>query len=172
MEIQRQSTYDCRECVRNDWAKKQGRICFLSDIDDGEAKDIIVTNTITTKSDNPGEEGDILYLAGKVLLAVTPEVLLSEIIPDILDIYTKMSVYDALKFLCKSICPKSLLTAEVDEIIKMESFCREYHIPVYEGYGYLDYPKRIVDAFCLIGLARERVRAREMEEMKQKSRVK
>jgi hypothetical protein len=171
MEIQRQTTYDCRECIRNDWAEKQGRICFLPEIGD-EVNDITISSTLTTKPEEVGEEGEILYKAGEVLLEVTPDVLLSEILPDALEVYSKMSTYDALKFLCKNVCPKSLLTAEVDEIIKMESFCREYHVPVHAGVGYLDYPKRIVDAFNLIGSARERVRAREMEEMKQGSGVK
>jgi hypothetical protein len=92
-------------------------------------------------------------------------------VSEIMDVEVKWSALEVLKYIFPGVCPKSLITAEINEMLTMESFCREYHVPPLGAErGYLDYPIQIIDIFGTIGIARERVRSREIAEMKSKAK--
>lgn len=99
--------------------------------------------------------GDVLTLDGEELCGTFLPLVQAES-PD-------KSIFQCLRSGCKAVCPKGLIDAELSELVEMESFCRDYHVPPYgAGSGYADYPLRMIDAFSTISIARERVRAKEM----------
>jgi hypothetical protein len=151
----RQKLYDCRRCQDSGDFEKLN--CFWYG---GEVQQVEFHSTIKDKSEN------VICTKGTVR-EFTAEELLEDFLPELTEAFPSLSLFQALGEGCRSVCPKSLVTPEVDEMLQMESFCRDYHVPPYgASTGYFDYPVGVIQSFGVISIARERVQMRELEELR------
>ena len=111
-----------------------------------------------------------LYEQGQTLEEMSAEKFLDSFISQVKKLYPDMSTMDIIKRFCRGTCPKGFMTQECGDLIEAEAFCREYRVsPLGAEVGFLDYPRKLVDAFGVISIARERVRAAEMKREQSKS---
>ena len=91
------------------------------------------------------------------------EELIDELLPEVMDTNEDMSPLEALHK--TNVCPKSLISIEVEGLVKMEAFCKNYNLPPFGSeVGYLDYPQKLVDIFSVIDNTRERMNLKLLKE--------
>ncbi len=153
-ETARQRTYDCSVCRRKEldlerncyfYGEEEQEVEFFQDIQD--------------------EDLGLVFKKGQKIRATT-ETICSELLPELLDIFKNESPFEVLQRILKRVCPKSLITEEIDHFITLEMFAKEYHIPPYAGIGLEDYSQRMVSVFSAIVATRERVKAKEIREIR------
>lgn len=155
--------YKCGLCRQSDpfSESKLGadRVCYLFGREHDELE-VIVHQDVE-------KDGMILLKSGEKLRLSKNEII--DFIEDITDMFPKLSALDALKTVFPTVCPKSLMDQEVDGLITMESFCRDYHVPpLGSDIGYLDYPCRMIQAFAAISTIRERTKMKDIANMRAK----
>lgn len=74
---------------------------------------------------------------------------------------------DVMNAVAPAVCVKSMGTEEMQKLITLESFSREYHVPPLGDTPLGEYPAKLIDIFCVIGNVREKFRIKEMEAYKQ-----
>ena len=149
--MSRQKAYDCSICKKKLFDQ---RACYFFKPQEQE---------ITFVQDVVNDDGNVIFKKDKKKDMVDVEEIVDEIIPDIMDCYKETSAFKAC--LKTNICPKSLMTDEVSEVINMESFCKDYHLqPLGKDVGYLDYPRILVELFGIIGTTRDRVNLETLQE--------
>ncbi len=151
----RQKEYNCRAC--RDKNRDKQRNCFWFN---GEEQDIVAVQQVDDEYET------ILFKKNQKLQNVDVEKLMGYLI-EITDAYPQLSPLGALRLIFPSVCPKSLFSEDIDLVLSMESFCREYGLrPLGDEVGYLDYPIIFVETFGTIGSARERVMLQDLKETK------
>ena len=149
----RQKQYNCRLCRLKE--QDAERCCYWFN---GEVHDLQAVQDVTD------EDGNLALRKGQVLNSVSPEQLIDNLIT-ITDAWPKLSTLQALKTIFPKVCPKSLLTDEIDMLLSMEMFSREYGMkPLGDDTGYLEYPLVFVETFGIISSARERVMLADLAE--------
>lgn len=68
----------------------------------------------------------------------------------------------------KAVCPVALIGQSHFELIKLESYARDYHVLPYPG-GSLDQPNLIMEAFDVIATARSWYERDRIEEMRRRA---
>lgn len=156
MDSKRQKMYDCRLCQKTNRIEKFNCFWFGD-----EEQDVEINATIKDEYDNPvctqGERK-----------TMTPEDV-DNLLIDVTDAHPDWSALQALRIICPGVCPKSLITKQIDELLIMESFCRDYHMPLLGDTPYLDYPLGFRDMIWQVGVTRERVRAQEIKRATEKN---
>ena len=157
-ETLRQRQYDCRLCQESGNIDKRNCFWFGDEV-----------QQIKVNQDVEDENGNIILKAKQEIEVESDDELLEQVIK-IGDVHHKLSTLDICRSIFPTVCPKSLISEGVDSLLSAESFCREYSIPPLDSkIGYLDYPQILIDTFGVIACARERVRAKEMAEMRSKN---
>lgn len=152
----RQKEYNCRKCRKE--GKIDKRICYWFQ---GESHDL------TPRMQIEDENGQPILVRDKVLPDMDIPALVDVLI-EITDTYPTLSPLEALRNCFPSVCPKSLINEQIDMLLAMESFCKEYGLKPLGEVGYLDYPCVFVDVFSAICAARDRYQMKQMQEMKSK----
>lgn len=146
--------YNCKHCQEVKEIDKRQCFWFGDEVQEICAEqnvDNMYGNRIITKGEKYNVSSDELI----------------SIITEIVNTYDKFSCLAACRTVFPQVCPKSLITNGIDQLLSMEAFCRDYHVPpLGASVGYLDYPQILVEIFGTISVARERVRARELAEIK------
>jgi len=111
------------------------------------------------------EKGTVKYKQGDELTDVTVDQFLKVLVPEIKAQDPQLTTLGVIRKYCKFVCPRGFITQETGDLVRAESFCREYHVPpLGSEQGYLDYPVKLVDAFGVISSARDRFNAEEQRQ--------
>jgi hypothetical protein len=149
-----QREYDCDFCQSS--GRYEKRVCYHPSFGN-EANEVEVSQVVYNDDD------EITYDAG-YMIELTAEDICTSFIPTCQRRNTDLSAMKILQRFARSVCPKSLITRDVADLIEAEAFCREYHVTLLGAdVGYLDYPLKLVEAFGIITVARERVKAAELK---------
>lgn len=153
-EAGRQKLYDCDYCQRSDLYRK--RNCFWF----GEEKqDVEIFREVV------GEGGEVIFCRGEVCGGVTSDSICDDLIPLIQDIHRNDSAFKILIRFISKVCPKSLITSEIDNYVLMEMMAKEYSVKPYgDNVGFLDYPYELLNVFSVIVATRERVKLEQLKE--------
>jgi hypothetical protein len=156
----RQQAYNCKKCRAG--KDIESRICYWFDGEgEGEEKEVPVALDAET------EEKYVIFKKNDVL-NLTAEGVIGAL-GEIRDVHSQYSSLELCRIFFPRVCPKSLITKEVDELLVMESFCKEYHMLPIPNVSYFDLPVVVRDVFVQIATTRDRVNAKELREVGQKN---
>lgn len=79
-----------------------------------------------------------------------------------------LPIFKILTSFFKTVCPVALIDADDFELLKLESYARDYHVLPYPG-GSLDQPNLIMEAFDVIATARNWYERDRMDEMRRRA---
>ena len=151
-EASRQTLYNCKRCRKSGDVDK--RNCFWYG---DEVQKIKAFQDVADKDEILLKQNEVNEITSDELIAF---------ISDVMFMYPQLSPLEVCFNIFKAVCPKSLIEGGLDEMLSMEAFCREYHVPPLGAeIGYLDYPNILVQSFGVIGVTRDRVRAKEMKQL-------